>query len=352
MDRHLHNPDLLKAALEAFTRTTGLVARLIDSGPQMPAATTSYRPDALIEIQTQDKLLRFVVELKRLDRYAAVAQARTFWPEDAQPPLILVAPFITPQTAQRCRDLHLFFMDAAGNAYIDQPGLYVYVTGQKRPAGFPAITPGRMNNPATLKVVFALLCRPELVNCPYREIATAAQVALGTVGLAMKELETRKDVGTFGATVPKRRLVDPERLLKQWVDFYPATLRPKLRPRRFRAPEFTRFAEINIGEYDAYWGGEVAAGRLTHYLKPQTATIYARQSLSKLITDNRLRADVNGDIEALDVFWDPKTLQHPVDIVPPILVYADLVATTDGRNLETARLLYEREITPEIRRRA
>jgi len=346
------NPELLQAALEAFRRTTGLQARVLDSEPKIPSATTNYRPDALIEVQTQHKPFRFVVEIKRLDRFETVAQARTFWPEGAHPPLILIAPFITPQTAQRCRDLHLFFMDAAGNAYIDQPGLYVYVTAQKRPAEFPAVTTGRMNNPATLKVVFALLCRPELVNCPYREIAAAAQVALGTVGLAMKELEAKKDVGMFGATVPRRRLVDPERLLKQWVDFYPATLRPKLRPRRFQAPEFTRFAEINIGQYDAYWGGEVAAGRLTQYLKPQTATIYARQSLSTLITDNRLRADVYGDIEALDVFWDPKVIQHPADIVPPILVYADLVATTDGRNLETARLLYERDIAPEIRRRA
>jgi hypothetical protein len=350
MPYELHNPELLEAALTAFTRTAGLRARVLGFDPGVKVKGGNFRPDALIEVETRNKPLRFVVEIKTIDRLDAIAQARAFWPKTARPPLILVAPFIAAPTAERCRKIGLFFMDAAGNAYIDEPGLYVFVTGQKRPAEFPFQRAGRMNNPAVLKVVFALLCKPELVNRPYREIAAAAHVALGTVGLAIKELKTRRHIGTLGAAANKRKIVDPERLLKEWVEFYPATLRPKLRARRFRAPEFGPFADTALAGYGAYWGGEVAGARLTHYLKPEKATIYTGQPATRLAAENRLRADAQGDVEVLDVFWNADAIDHPPEMAPPILVYADLVATTDGRNLETARLLYEREIAPEIHR--
>lgn len=33
---------------------------------------------------------------------------------------------------------------------------------------------------------------------------------------------------------------------------------------------------------------------------------------------------------------------YPNDAVPPLLAYADLMATTDSRNLETARMIHDR----------
>lgn len=349
MKQRNHDRELLQAALDAFMRTTGLRGRVVEFEPKLPGAT-HFRPDALLELKIRKKAARFLVEIRRVDRNEAVAQARAFWPEAARPALLLVAPFITAQTAQRCRDLRLFFMDAAGNAYIDEPGLYLFVTGNKRPLELPVVQGGRMNNPAVLKVIFAFLCRPDLLNHPYREIAAVAGVALGTVGVAIKELEKRNHIGDFGMAPRRRKLPDPERLLKEWVEFYPAVLRPKLRPRRFMAPEFARFAALNPGKYGAYWGGEVAGARLTGYLKPQTATLYADQPPAKLVIENHLRADQRGNVEFLDIFWNTNAIRHQPGIVPPILAYADLIATQDGRNLETARLLYEREIAPEIRR--
>jgi hypothetical protein len=62
------------------------------------------------------------------------------------------------------------------------------------------------------------------------------------------------------------------------------------------------------------------------------------------VADHRLRADPNGNVQILDAFWNlPDDPEHP-DVAPPILVYADLVATLDPRNLETAKLLRERFI--------
>jgi hypothetical protein len=330
-----------------------------------PIGNTEYRPDALIEIAVGDRKLQFVVEVKRIDRFELVTQIRACWPVDAQPPLLLVAPYITAKTAERCRKLKLFFLDAAGHAYIDVPGLYMFVTEPKRPATPHADFPdnrGRIAKPAALKIVFAVLCRPQLLAGTYREIAAVARVALGTVGGVMRELQARKHVAIFRTThdqyphlraflgIENRKLLDPERLLKEWVEFYAATLRPKLNVRRFRAPNMEWTETADLRQYGAYWGGEVAAKRITDYLKPETATIYVTHPPTRLIVDNRLRADVNGNVEILDVFWNPDKIPHAPDLVPPILTYADLMATTEGRNLEAAKLIYDEHIAPNLHR--
>jgi hypothetical protein len=94
----------------------------------------------------------------------------------------------------------------------------------------------------------------------------------------------------------------------------------------------------------------MAAQKLTGYLTAETLTIYARQNPTKLITEQRLRADVNGNIEILDAFWNPDldARNEHEDVVPPLLAYADLMTTTDSRNLETAKLIYDRYIAPTI----
>jgi hypothetical protein len=141
-----------------------------------------------------------------------------------------------------------------------------------------------------LRVVFALLCRPDLLNAPYREIVDAAGVALGAVGWVFFDLAERGYVA--GATRKgNRRLLDPNRLYDEWVTNYPIKLRPKLNPRRFNAPnpDWWKAAPLPKG---AYWGGEVAADHLTNYLKPATFTIYLdprqrRENLAAMVGTHR-----------------------------------------------------------------
>jgi len=256
---------------------------------------------------------------------------------------------MTAHFAEKCREIGLFFIDAAGNAYLRDRQLFVYVTGRKQTVEPGRLETNRRTNAAGLRVLFTILCRPDLLNAPYRELAAAAGVALGTVGPVIKNLEAAKHVATFGTVRTMRRLIDAERLIEEWVTFYPAALRPKLNPRRFRVPDRERMQHTNLLPYAAYWGGETAADRLTGNLKAERLTIYTRENPLKLIADFKLRADLNGDLEILDAFWDPKILAEEGDIVPPLLAYADLMATTDGRNLEAAKLIYERHIAPRLR---
>jgi hypothetical protein len=172
------------------------------------------------------------------------------------------------------------------------------------------------------------------------------------VGWVFFDLEGRGYVAG-GKRKGHRRLLEPMRLFEEWVTNYAIKLRPKLNPRRFKAPQADWWKTVQLPK-GAYWGGEIAADRLTHHLKPAIATIYldpeqARKNLAALVGAHRLRADPTGEVEVLDTFWTFDWDATLPDIVPPPLIYADLVATQDTRNLEVARLLRQQAIENAFR---
>jgi len=329
---------ILKTAVAALTRTTG-----VSAGVRRTKLNRDRLAGDIVEIETDRRKYRFRAEVKTVDRFETPAIVRA---RDIRDPLLLVAPYITREVAEWCRKLHLPFIDTAGNAYLERRGLFVYVVGQARPS---ELYPNRFRalNAAGLKLTFALLCRPELLNQNYRKIANDAGVALGTVSSDMKDLESR---GFFNlATHPsKRRLLAPERMLEEWVTHYPVSLRPKLNRGRFRADP-KRLQQIDLILQDSYWGGEPAADKLTRYLKPELFTIYTGEPIAKLVATGRMRAEENGNVEILEKFWkfsgDYEDNDMP-DVVPAVLAYADLLATHDGRNAEAARMIYEQRIAP------
>jgi hypothetical protein len=157
----------------------------------------------------------------------------------------------------------------------------------------------------------------------------------------MRDLEAR---GHLTGDRP-RRLLDPRRLLEEWVTHYPIALRPKLHSRRFDAPQ-ELLAQTDLNPLQAYWGGERAAERLTRHLKPGAITIYAHESVNRLVAALRLRARPAGNVEVLETFWNFEPDPGYRDLVPPVLTYADLLASSDSRNVEAANLIYERYIEP------
>jgi hypothetical protein len=339
---------LLEDALAALQNTTGIIGRTVATEPDLE---TGARTDAVIELAVGDQLQRYAVEIKRVDRFAAIGQIKQQLDNFGQLGL-LIAPRITTEMADKCRELDVQFIDTNGNVFLHAPGLFVWVKGQ-RPRANEAMTgatrvPPRGGTPTALRIIFILLCRPELLNAPYREIKQAAGVALGAIGWIFLDLNARGfTIG--GKNKGERRMLERQRLLEEWVTNYPIKLRPKLNPKRFHAPDPNWWRQTDITRYDAQWGGEVAAEKLTGHLRPDTVTIYmrpedARKNLTKMVVENKLRADPVGKIEVLTAFWDFPGNATKHDIVPPLLVYADLLATIDPRNHETARMIYEEKI--------
>lgn len=266
---------------------------------------------------------------------------------EASRPWLLVAPRISAELADKCREIGVQFIDANGNGYLHAPGLLVLVKGERLSKGgalSKALSEGaRAGGASAARLTFALLCAPELLNAPYRVLSQAAGISLGAIGPIFTDLEKR---GFISNAKGSRRFLEKERLMGEWVTTYPTRLRPKLAARRFRAADRDWWKAVDIEHFGAVWGGEVAADKLTHHLKPEKITIYMhgatmQQNLSKLVIQDKLRADPEGDIEVLEKFWDLPMDKAPPGDVPPLLAYADLVASMEPRNLEVASMIFK-----------
>jgi hypothetical protein len=84
---------------------------------------------------------------------------------------------------------------------------------------------------------------------------------------------------------------------------------------------------------------------LTGYLKPGELTIYAEKLPGMLAAQQRfIRTPDYGHAAIVDVrkrFWNFPTETDRKDVTPPLLIYADLLATGDARCIETAQLVYD-----------
>src|SRR5690606_11761679 len=131
-------------------------------------------------------------------------------------PALLVTDHVPRSLASKLRELRQQFIDAAGNAYLDAPGLLVFVAGNKSELKSPTVK-GQALTVAGLKTLFALMCDPALANAPQRTIATTAGVALGAIPGVLGDLKGAGHLVTAGR---RRRLDATRHLLDQWcVDY-------------------------------------------------------------------------------------------------------------------------------------
>jgi hypothetical protein len=339
MGPDIQERQLLIEALDVLQETVKLTARILP----LPKAQPRFQADALVEMQLGGRTELFIAQIKPIDRRTAVGLVKaqlqalidTTYP--GYHPL-LVTKFVTTKMAEECRKLDLPFIDTAGNFYLHTDHFIADIRGKARPDN-PFKNEYRANNPAGLKITFALLCKPELAGAQYREIARYAQVALGTIGPVLDDLTQRDYIRKNKAT---RTLARKKELINEWVTYYPANLRPTLHARRYQADR-ALLTQADLGHFKAHWGGEYGAEQLTHYLKAERFTIYVPDTPpAELMTKTRMRLAVDGNTEILRAFWNPELAPRPTPVAPPLLVYADLMATAEPRNLEAAKEVYDR----------
>ncbi len=259
---------------------------------------------------------------------------------------ILITDYVSAKMAERLKAQNIQFLDISGNAYLNASPLYVMVKGNKRLGENRERVPrSRAFQKAGTKVVYLLLRHPELQRAPLRKIAEAAGVSLGSVSAVVTNLERLKFLvskGKFGLQLKRT-----DKLLLRWTTAYAEVLRPKLVLGRYTAKDRTWWRNAVLPE-TASWGGEVAAAKSTGYLIPETITLYTHAALGKLLGQFRLRKDPDGEIEILEAFWRRESASDAGDTVNPIIVYADLLATADSRNLEAAKIIYDNQIHQHI----
>lgn len=326
--------------MDAFERQTGITLELLKEGPEKKKlrlktqGTTAELEVMVFEggVLAVNGMLVLYRRLQDLERHIMVVQQ------------------VTADKANDLRKDGIQFIDTAGNGYINQPPLYVFIKGNKTQGVTKTPVVNRVFKQTGLRVLFALLCNQGMENETYRTIAAKTKVALGMVNWVMKDLNELGFLMEVGKGRMKQvRLIQKEKLLERWITAYAEQLRPKMVLGRYRGAEGWWHQAVLKPEY-ALWGGEVAAEKLTNYLKPQNITVYVdKDNPAAVLIPNRLKKDPEGDVELVARFWQPDTIAPHGDTVHPILVYADLMATGNQRNIETARIIYDEYILQLVR---
>lgn len=362
MDKKDHTAtelEILNQAIDAFTKTTGVKIQIQKTHAEM-TGNGQFAADAQIRIEPIAKQLN--VEIKRHAQHTSIGmlinQIKQLPDEN-----LLVADYINPNMADKLQRENIQYLDTAGNAFLKQYPLYVFITGKKTENQLIKKQPQnarRAFERKGLMVTYAFLKDPDLLNRPYREIATATNVAVGTVGWVMNALKAGKYI--YDDTKPKkRRIINYKKLLDRWTEAWPEKLKPNLLLGEYLMENVPLWEIFPLEDYHGFWGGEAAAAWYTDNLKPEEITIYMpKDQHTKFIRDwqlgktNELKQKNEIPVHIYELFWpivEYNQLQnanlHPEQdpgFVDPVLAYADLIATGDGRNIEIANQLYDERI--------
>ena len=115
--------EILNEALDTFRRTTGLAVEVVEFEVRAPYG--NFVQDATINVHWEDLKFLFAVEIKNVVTEAILAGV-VHQMEQFQNKGILAAKYINPRAAERLKKMDIFFIDTAGNAYINQPPLYIF----------------------------------------------------------------------------------------------------------------------------------------------------------------------------------------------------------------------------------
>lgn len=344
MKKSAAQKQLLENALEAFHHETGLTFEIIEQ------RSHHDKPGIDTPLQLFDVAKKFIGVIKKQltnnNLNSIVHQVKQL-PESNSG--LLVTDYVNTNLAERLKYAQIQFIDTAGNAYIKQSSLYIYVKGNKPTT--PKVQnhkTGRAFQTAGLKVIFKFLQAPSLANGTYREIAEQADVALGSVGEILRDLIAQNFIVKNTST--GRRIIEPKRLLNAWIEHY-QNLRKNYLLGTFTTDDHDWWKKINPNQLNLSWGGEIAAAEYTNYLQPKDGIVYTKKAdLADFIKTARLKKIRTDQVATLRIdvfepFWtESNTKEEPKHLAHPLIVYADLITTGDARNMETAQRLYEKFI--------
>jgi hypothetical protein len=202
------------------------------------------------------------------------------------------------------------------------------------------------------QVTFCLLSWPALCAGTVREIARASGAAVGTVAMVLRDLQA----GGYLIREPSgRRLVRAGELLTRWTEAYALSLAASLHLGAYRAadPQWWAGARLDLRQAGVDLGGEAAGSVMDAHLRPAGVLLYADAVPARVLAAHRCRRVE--DLREANVvvrrrFWthpDPAAHdQAPAGqdgLVPPVLVYADLLVSGEPRQRDHAQRLRTRD---------
>lgn len=262
---------------------------------------------------------------------------------------VLFADFINPVMAEKLRRRSISFVDCAGNLFIKELSIKdkkfnFYVKGKKLSRLRSKRVRGRAFNSAGLKLIFAIFNRPEFLQSSYRDISNKVNIALGSVGPVIDDLQASGYILDDG----ERRLVNKKRLFERWVDGYLEKLRPKQILACYTSTDENWWKTANPIDYQGLWGGEVIIAKSTPFMMPETISLYFSSAVkhTSFAEHYGLKQDDEGEICVYKSFWSPSYAGDDNDAgLSPMIVYADIVDSINPGSWDVAKTFYGEAVT-------
>lgn len=340
-DRELANEaEILELALRSLKRETGLTSGI----KEKEAHIEQRQLDAVIDICAAETHYNYLVEVKNRLTPSVISELVRTSSKRAEN-MLIVSRQISMEMGKLLQSLNLQYLDTLGNAYLRQDLLHIHISGFTQSMKLSVKDANARYGTGGIRVIFVLLLQENTHLPTYREIAELSGTSLGTVANCISKLIRKGFMLDFG--VEGRKLVRKSRLIDEWVSAYISEFRSKTLTGRFSTELGEVMHNADLSRHGAMWGGETAAAKLTNYLKPGLDTIYYKNNSNTLQLALKLRQQDNGVIELRKRFWNFES-DSIQDVTPPLLIYADILATDAARNIETARLIYDRYIHGHI----
>jgi len=265
-------------------------------------------------------------------------------------PLLIASKYITPKAKDILKENNINYIDSFGNAFINLKKLKLYVEqGNAKPA---VSNHSNILTQSSAQVIFQLLKNHNNINETQRYLANISKVSLGSVSKCIKALLDEGFVIKWNDE-KKYQLVKREELLEKWVTLCNEKIMPSNMVGRFTFSKQNNNWKTQLENSEALWAGEPAASLITSYLNPEHFTLFTDKTKKEIIIQLKLIPDINGEISIYKPFWIEsnqieKTLNMSKNTVHPLIIYAQLVYSNNNRNIETAQIIYNEYIKPNL----
>jgi hypothetical protein len=308
------------------------------------------RPDIVLTLKTLNGDQMVLVEVKgsgqpRIVR-DAVNQLLRYQSELPGAYGVLVAPYISPQSARLCVENGIGYVDLAGNCRLSFGSVYVQRDGKPNP------TPQRrelrsLYAPRTTRMLRVLLLNPKK-SWRLQPLAQEAGVSLGQAYNVKKLLADREWIRSEEGGL---RLADPRALLQEWSQHY--TYRKNVAHDFYSLdapPEIERklAAACRDAAMPYAFTGFSAAARLAPMVRYQRVMAYISGDPTPVVTTLGLKEVPSGANVTLLSPYDDGVFYGTAEVgglqmVAPVQVYLDLVGYR-GRGEEAAAFVLEQVI--------
>lgn len=317
---------------DTLARETGLVVRFQPDELNLQTGKTSnWLFDGRLLIKSSSSDVSLLVEIKRNPRRALIPSLKQRIGEKM--PWVLLADYLSQPLQKELRENQINYVDSAGNAFVDQDGLFLLVEGRKRESR----ADDKSYKPIELKALMCLLIQPDLLTCSYSQLEAKLSISRATFSGLFTKL---KDKGFLKGETQDYRFHNCTRLQDEIAQPFSDMAKRKLLTKRyeFAKPDgYQTWSSWKLSS-DTRWGGEPAISLLDDFLIPEEWTLYTKASAKDLLKYLPIIPDSEGPISVFQQFWPDEIESGPIkNTVPEILIYTDLIGSGHGRNKQAAQ---------------